>query len=126
VYTLRLENESSYGMRRRGSVGRTRSRGLGEARPRTWWSARWCIPATGASSRRWATTCRTLGGLTQGRLPGHLVPGHHDRHLRRRRCATAPLTASPYEQLHSHLAALKLHAAAEQLPSVLALAEAEG
>jgi DNA replication protein DnaC len=43
--------------------------------------------------------------------------------------ATAPMTASQasrYQQLRSHLATLKLHAAAEHLPSVLATAETEG
>jgi DNA replication protein DnaC len=43
--------------------------------------------------------------------------------------ATAPMTgpqASVYQQLRGHLAALKLTAAAEHLPSVLAHAEAQG
>lgn len=42
---------------------------------------------------------------------------------------TAPMTppqASTYQQLRAHLAALKLHAAAEHLPSVLATATEQG
>ncbi|HHU66245.1 ATP-binding protein, partial [Corynebacterium sp.] len=39
---------------------------------------------------------------------------------------TTPSLASTYQQLRSHLAVLKLHAAAEHLPTVLATAQAEG